>query len=410
VVAGLAALITIAAATPVLYVDVASDLRLPCAAHAALALALRERVPGLRVDEGVRAEGGDLLARLQRGPEAWELELRKSGGELLLRRRLAVDGSDCALLGASAALVVDRYLEAVHWAGRPVSLPGLAKAPEPDAGPPAAEAATGPTDGSSSAAEVSAPQAGSMQVAVGPPLVSEPQRAEASRAAPPPLPPTPLPTPRVAPPATAAPAPAPEPQPLPPPPLTTVVTVAPPEPERRGGPERRLQLSAGPALLLAVAGDLLPALELEASWRQAPPLRFGLTLQAAGSSTAPVNIGGDQRGQTSLQQQSLLGAVALCGERLGLGLCGGLLAGARFTSGSSTGARLFLQRSALIAQPALGAAFDLSLPLVFHLDVSLAVRAAAPLGSAALAVSGGPSRSLSPLDLSVALRLGWAVY
>jgi hypothetical protein len=132
----------LAAAPAALRVDPAADAQQPCAANAALAQALRLRLPGVRVEDAPASqpgEQGDLRALVRREGPAWALELRDQGGELALRRELELGPDRCGLLAETAALMVDRFLEQIRWAGRPPSiepLPAPERRPEP-APPPA---------------------------------------------------------------------------------------------------------------------------------------------------------------------------------------------------------------------------------------------------------------------------------
>lgn len=122
------------AASPALRVDAAADAGLPCAANAALDGSLRQRLPGVRVEEGPEAglAGADLQASLRPEASAWTLELRRGGGEVALSRRLPFAPGACGLAADTAALVIDRFLEEIRWPGRPPSIAPLPAPPRPE--------------------------------------------------------------------------------------------------------------------------------------------------------------------------------------------------------------------------------------------------------------------------------------
>jgi hypothetical protein len=135
VTSALAALLLLAA--PALHLGTGAradaDKGLPCPGHAALSGALGQLIAGIRIEEGPVIEG-DLVARLSRERGRWQLLVKQADGSVALRRSLDLPAKECALLGRTAALVIDRYLEDVRWPGRPPKLQPLPQ-PEPSGEP-----------------------------------------------------------------------------------------------------------------------------------------------------------------------------------------------------------------------------------------------------------------------------------
>ena len=342
------------AASPALRVDAAADAGLPCAANAALDGSLRQRLPGVRVEEGPEAglAGADLHASLRPEAGAWALELRRGGGEVALRRRLAFAPGACGLAADTAALVIDRFLEEIRWPGRPPSIAPLPAPPRPE---PLEKA-------------VAAPQ---------PPPKIEPPKPDASPAA------------------QLAPAS-----------ISPIGLAAP----GAGGadPSGRLTIALGPAAWVGLPRDLRAAALLEATLRLADRFEVGVTALAALPSASAVTISGESRGTLSVQS-ALVGAIAsACADAGRFRLCGGPLAGVRASSGSPSG-RLFQASSALLIQPELGLRATAALPISSRFSLALVALAAAPLGSGTFNVAGADAaRELPAVDLSLGLRLGFS--
>ncbi|MHB8420888.1 MAG: hypothetical protein ACYDCL_22660 [Myxococcales bacterium] len=79
--------------------------------------ALRARLGEVDVRPGVHdALPGDVLVDLDHDGADWSLQVQ-AAGENELRRKLPRPGLDCVALSETAALMVDRYLDGIHWAG-----------------------------------------------------------------------------------------------------------------------------------------------------------------------------------------------------------------------------------------------------------------------------------------------------
>ncbi len=108
-----------------LHVEKSGDAKLPCAANAALEQAIKVRLPGVRLAKGKPAQG-DLVAQIAASPGGFRFEVRRADGSVAMSRDLF---SGCAQLGDTSALILERYLAQISWAGRDVGL--VAPSPPP---------------------------------------------------------------------------------------------------------------------------------------------------------------------------------------------------------------------------------------------------------------------------------------
>jgi hypothetical protein len=102
----------------VLHVDRSGDAKLPCAANAALEQAIKVRLPRVRVGHG-RPAGADLAAVISSTSGGFRFEVLRADGAVAMSRDLF---SGCAQLGDTSALILERYLAQISWAGREVGL------------------------------------------------------------------------------------------------------------------------------------------------------------------------------------------------------------------------------------------------------------------------------------------------
>jgi hypothetical protein len=407
VTSALAALLFLA--TPALHLGQTktADRGLPCPAHAAVAGALRDLLPGLRVEGPGELAEGDLEVRLARDKSRWLLSLWHPGGKVALQRALALPARDCALLGRTAALVIDRYLEDVRWSGRPprlLPLPGREALPPPpqpapEALPPVPErprplTQDAPSTGKSASAQSAAGADQASQTALsgeGAGSKSAADKAAAEKAA-----------------AEKA--------------ATDRAALEGAANERTASPETRegiadspspmplhLKLLAGPGLYWGLASDVRFALSAGALLQRGR-LQFGLSLAGTGSSGQPVVTSGAPRGQTQVRTGLLALSAGACADGSLLQLCGGPAAGLRLSLGSLSGAPSVQPGSAALAQLALGGHGTAGLRLTERLELSLDLLALWTPGTARFDVAGASSRTLSVLDLTWALRLGWLAF
>jgi hypothetical protein len=475
VTSALAALLLLAAPALHLGQTKTADRGLPCPAHAAVEGALRDLLPGLRVEGPGALDEGDLEVRLARETGKWLLSLRHPDGKVALQRALALPARDCALLGRTAALVVDRYLEDVRWPGRPPrllplpapealpapplpvpdALPPVPERPRPltqDAPRPAPDKAGGAQTAAGSdrasqqaalaageaarkaaaekaaaekaaaekaavekaaaekaavekaaaekaAAEKAAVEKGAVEKGAAEKAAAEKAAAEkaaAEKAA----------AEKAAQTALAEKAAADE-----------AAAQRPPRPEPRDGiadplspMPLHLALLAGPGLYLGLPSDVRFALSAGALLRRGR-VQFGLSLAGTAASGQPVVApNGAQQGRTQVRTGLLALSAGVCNEGSVLLLCGGPAAGLRLSLGSLAGAQIVQPGSAALLQPALGAHGTAGLRLTERLELSLDLLALWTPGSARFDVAGAPSRTLSVLDLTWALRLGWLAF
>ncbi len=82
-----------------------------------VAAALRARLGDVDVRPGLHdVSSGEVQVRLERAGDDWSLRVR-AAGENDLERKLPRPGLDCVALSETAALMVDRYLDDIRWAG-----------------------------------------------------------------------------------------------------------------------------------------------------------------------------------------------------------------------------------------------------------------------------------------------------
>ena len=170
-----------------------------------------------------------------------------------------------------------------------------------------------------------------------------------------------------------------------------------------------LALLAGPGLYLGLPDDPRFALSAGALLRRGA-LQLGLSLSGTGGAGQAVVVGGAQRGQTVVHTGLGTLSAGLCADAALLRLCGGPALGLRLSFGSLSGQQLLRTGSAVLAQPALGGHGTAGLRLTKRLELSLDLLALWTPGSARFDVAGAPSRALSALDLTWALRLGWLAF
>ncbi len=412
----LAALLLLAAPALHLGQTKTADRGLPCPAHAAVEVALRELLPGLRVEGSGDLAEGDLEVRLAREEGRWLLSLRHPGGKVALERALVLPARDCALLGRTAALVIDRYLEEVRWSGRPPRLLPLPQPepeglplpplPVPEVPPPAPERprpltqdAPKPAPDKAAAAQSAA---GSDRATPKPALATDEaaRRAAAEKAAA---------EKAAAQKAAAEQAAADKAQARQADLVALAKDLAQPAGEVSDPlpPERfHLALLAGPGLYWGLPSDARFALSAGALLRRGR-LQFGLSLSGTGGAGQTV---GAQRGQTVVRTGLFALSAGLCADAAMLRLCGGPAAGGRLSLGSLSGVQILQPGSAALTQFALGGHGTAGLRLTDRLELSLDLLALWTPGSARFDVAGAPSRTLSALDLTWALRLGWLAF
>ncbi len=409
------------AAAPLLHVDPARDVGLPCAAHASLRARLETLDPGAQAGtrDAADSQSGDrdsLEARLAPGADGWSLQLSRADGTAALTRalRLPADASGCALAAESAALIVDRYLAALRDPSRQPGLGAVhqaraasvtvAEAPaqatiEGRRGAPVSETPRVKTDNRDRAHETkkiasnSSPRAtphadpiaphadaNSGNPALG--MIGSDSRIASAL----PVPPreTPIQDP-----------------------LRPVIP-QPDEPVRDSLQPAQLNLSAGPGALLGLSNDLRFAFWIEAEH----PVSFLSTrmlLIATTPSAQTAYVGNDPRGHLSAQSFLLALSAGPCFE-LWARTCALGFAGARATLGSAGGDGLYHTQHQLLTQPEFGAQINFSRPLLPRLSLGLSLLAGAVPGSGTLTVEGGSSRSLPNLDTSAALLVDYQLF
>lgn len=134
--AALPGLLTAVVLGAALHVDKGLDAGLPCAANAALEQAIKVRLPRVRVARG-RLGVDDLSAAITAAGGGFRFEVRRADGSVAMSRDLF---SGCPQLGDTSALILERYLAQISWAGRDVGLvapsPPVPPKPKPAPLPP----------------------------------------------------------------------------------------------------------------------------------------------------------------------------------------------------------------------------------------------------------------------------------
>ena len=103
----------------------------PCQLESFLS-AINSLRPALAVRAGSEPAEGDAAAAIDVENGEWRLTVQRRGQEAL-RRTLPAPGSDCVATAGTAALMLDRALDELHWSGAPVQVEALPEAATPDA-------------------------------------------------------------------------------------------------------------------------------------------------------------------------------------------------------------------------------------------------------------------------------------
>jgi hypothetical protein len=107
----------------------------PCT-NAQIRDAILLRRPNADLREGSTPGQGDLWADIKPGPEGWSLTV-SGANERTLHRLLPPPGADCVDLSENTALMLDRFLEEIHWTDRSARIERIVHAPPPEPpGPP----------------------------------------------------------------------------------------------------------------------------------------------------------------------------------------------------------------------------------------------------------------------------------
>lgn len=341
---------------------------------------IHARLPGLRM--AASAEQADLLVTLERKGAASRLTLSRTG-DVPMRRELP--SSDCGELAAAVSVLVDRYVAELVVTTKDPSWdvrPRLAT-PRPPELPPVPEPSPTPL----------------------PPKLELPK--------PTPSIPAPRPAPRVEPQPNPSPAPAPTPPPPEPPPL---VVAPPPEPEPEPAPApppaappaaaRTFHLETfvlGGAWVMPARG-VVPSLHLDAAVR----FRFYRLGLHGALALLPldetVTIESELRGSLGTRASALHATAGVCLDTR-VTLCGSVLAGVRFATGWTSGARLYARDTGTLVRPSLGALGSARFDLVGPLGLAGILSISAPLGAAGFAIEGveAPLGNLPVVDVAAAL-------
>ena len=420
--------------TPLLRVAVEKDTPSACRANAALVKAVQTRLPAVRVATQGALAPEDLAASLSSDEAGWHLEVRRFDGQVAMTRTLR--RLECSQVGDTSALILERYLEEIAWRGRSVGIeplplpasgartqvkpdsrrPGAGLNPTPDAGRTAGATPVpsdaGPTLAGSESADAGRSAGATVDPSDAGPTLAGSESADAGRSAGATVDPSDAePTlagsesadagrsvgatadPSDAGPASALVARTPLPAaaaalPVPSPFLTQLALYA------GAGGWLESPLEAGPALAVELGAHV-------GRWR-------GALLFVAGAPVDhPVTIDGVERGAISVQSFLAAATATRCFFE-GWSLCGGVIAGARFTRGTATGPSLYRTKTSLVSLPELGLTGRLSRPLVGRLEGSLDLSAAAPLGSATFGIEGSSTapRRTPDVDFVSTVRLG----
>lgn len=331
-----------------LHVEKAADAKLPCAANAALEQAIKVRLPRVRLAKG-RAAAGDLVAQISPTGGGFRFEVRRADGSVAMSRDLF---SGCAQLGDTSALILERYLAQISWAGRDVGLVAPSPPPPKPALPPPPVVSAEPVDAGLpevpvDAGEPDAGRADDLLSRIG--VAPEPSGNEVISAEP---------APRAVPDAGA------------PPPVINL----PPEPPREPIVSA-VEVSAGGGLWYGDRPVGAFSLDLGVVLRER--VRLGLLALVGTPFTRAV----ESRGSIDSFDFSGLASLGVC-TRTALTVCGSAAGGARFTWAKTTSdmypdkTRLFSTATAVISVPELGIVGRLSYALgrlLLALDVLFAV-------------------------------------
>ncbi|MHB8416572.1 MAG: hypothetical protein ACYDCL_00750 [Myxococcales bacterium] len=108
--------LSLAATPPTLWLTLPTTGTGPCT-EAEVVSSIHAREPGVDVRTGGSARPGDASAALAVEGGTWSLTVQ-SAGLRPLRRELPTPGADCVATSDTAALMLDRYLDDIHWSGR----------------------------------------------------------------------------------------------------------------------------------------------------------------------------------------------------------------------------------------------------------------------------------------------------
>lgn len=364
-----------------LFVDPSADRELPCAANAALQQAVSVRLPKVKLKARGTPGTADLSAKISAAPQGFRFEVKRPDGTVAMSRDLY---SGCAQLGDMGALILERYLADISWAGREVGL--VPESPKPPPGPkptppPIIESPLPPGgEGQGEGERLPTPDAkpddllSRIGVKPEPTSVVESERGETRPADPEPPKPVVINLP----------------PPQPRPPLVTEIDLA-----LGGGGWLGIPLAPSGAFMLDVAVKLVDR------------FRAGVFLLGATPVTVNVQLNGVDRGTLSAFTLAGLLNLGAC-TRGTLQLCGGVLGGPRFTNVSASGDRLYSKSAKWLGLGTLGLWTRLSLDLPARLIVALDLLGATsvPHGSAQVRDIPGGSYETATVDLIATLVLG----
>ncbi len=325
---------------PALHVDLSKDRTLSCKANALLEKAVRARLPRVRVASSGKPKGDDLIAAVQRvGGSDWRFAVTRADGTVAVSREL--QAMPCPQLAELSALILERYLSGIAWAGKEGRTEGRREERNEENANELPERSRGPVP------------------SLPPPPVD-----------PPPIPPDPEP---------------------PPPPPAPIVPAPVPSPPRRPSPSLgELTLSVGGGGWISVPFETTGSLAISLGLRVVQRFHASLLFFSGASSLRGVTLNNLPRGSLGLQTHGGFGTFSVCTERFVL--CGGLLAGARITTatalGPSTGPRVFNATTTTAVLPEVGGYGRLSLPLYGRLGLAADLAIAAPLGASQFQVAG----------------------
>ncbi|MBK7861595.1 MAG: hypothetical protein IPJ65_23865 [Archangiaceae bacterium] len=380
--------VLLAATAPALHVERAADAQLPCRANDALEQAIKVRLPRVRLTRA-KATGADLSAQISRGEGGFRFEVRRADGTVAMGRDLY---SGCEQLGDTSALILERYLAQISWAGRDVGL--VAESPPPPApalpAPPLVVTDAG-TEGAGTPVE---PDTAALVSRIG--QSPEPSGNEVVSAAGAPVGP-----------------------PAPPPSSDAGTEVIHLPPQSPPGPTlTALEVSAGAGAWYGPRGvgsslqrdegqSLVGAFSLDLGLTLRDRVRLGVLALLGLPVTRAV-----PPPKLATVQSFDVAAFALLGvcTRTALTFCGHALGGARFTwADTRTGAgttRLPSTASGLITVPELGLLARLQYVLFHHLLLAADLIGGVPLVRGQLVVKGYDPYLNPPIDLQLQLRAG----